>query len=194
MMDLYLVGGGGHCHSCIDVIELEKKYIIKGIFDKKENINKEILGYKIIGSDEDIPEYISLNSYFLITVGQIKSPKIRIKIFENLKKHNAQMATVVSPRAYVSKYSKIGEGSIILHDSLINSNVAVGMNCIVNTKALIEHDAIIENDCHISTAAVVNGNCHIEAGSFIGSNAVLKECIRVAARSIVPAGSFYRGK
>jgi hypothetical protein len=31
MRDLILIGGGGHCKSCIDVIELETKYAIAGI-------------------------------------------------------------------------------------------------------------------------------------------------------------------
>ena len=36
MQKLILLGGGGHCKSCIDVIEQESKYTIEGILDKKE--------------------------------------------------------------------------------------------------------------------------------------------------------------
>ena len=31
--EIILVGGGGHCKSCIDVIEAEGRFIIKGIID-----------------------------------------------------------------------------------------------------------------------------------------------------------------
>jgi len=81
--DLFLVGGGGHCKSCIDVIEQEGKFTIKGIFDKKENIGSDVLGYKVIGSDEDIHKYVSVNHFFLITVGQIKSAELRIDYLIN---------------------------------------------------------------------------------------------------------------
>ena len=54
MKNLYLIGGGGHCHSCIDVIEQENKYQIKGIFDLPDKIDKEVLGYKVIGTDREI--------------------------------------------------------------------------------------------------------------------------------------------
>ena len=192
MKDLYLIGGGGHCKSCIDVIELEGKFTIKGIFDKKENIGKEVLGYPVIGSDEDIMKYVASQVYFLITVGQIKSPDIRITIFENLKKHKANLATVVSPRSHISRSAQIGEGTIVLHDVLVNAGAIIGLNCILNTKSLIEHDAQIGTHCHVSTAAVVNGNCQVQDGCFIGSNSVLKEGAVVSARSIVPAGSFFR--
>ena len=38
---LILIGGGGHCKACIDVIELENKYKIMGILDSPKNINKD---------------------------------------------------------------------------------------------------------------------------------------------------------
>ena len=47
MKNIILIGAGGHCKSCIDVIESEKKYKIVGLIDKNKNsINKN---YKILG-------------------------------------------------------------------------------------------------------------------------------------------------
>lgn len=194
MKQLYLIGGGGHCHSCIDVIEQNTEYKIAGIFDLKENIGKKVLGYSILGSDEDLYNYIKPENFFIITVGQIKSADLRMRLYKTLKNAGANIATIVSPRSYVSKHAKVNEGTIIMHDSLINANVEIGINCIINTKCLIEHDAIIGNHCHISTATIVNGNCLVEDQCFIGSNAVLKEGAIVEEKSIIPAGSFYRGK
>lgn len=194
MKDLFLVGGGGHCRSCIDVIEQEGKFRIKGIFDIRENVGNNVLGYKIIGSDEDILTHVLPNHFFLITIGQIKSAQLRVNIFEKLKNQKASFATVISPRAYVSPHAKLEEGTIVLHDVLINASVEVGVNCILNSKCLLEHDAKIGNHCHISTAAIVNGGCKIEDECFIGSNSIIKEGITVMPRSIISAGSFYRGK
>ena len=36
MKNIILIGAGGHCNSCIDVIELEKKYKIIGLVDDKK--------------------------------------------------------------------------------------------------------------------------------------------------------------
>ncbi|HQB08035.1 MAG TPA: acetyltransferase, partial [Rectinema sp.] len=38
MKDIILIGGGGHCRSVIDVIELGNEFRIIGIIDKEENI------------------------------------------------------------------------------------------------------------------------------------------------------------
>lgn len=194
MKNLYLIGGGGHCKSCIDVIEATGDFSIMGIFDQVSNVGKKVLNYEIIGTDDDIKNYVSAESYFLITVGQIKSAEPRINIFKILSALKANIAIVISPRSHVSKYAKIGAGTIVMHDSLINADAVVGENCIINTKSLIEHDVFIQSHCHISTAAVVNGNCAIEEGSFVGSNAVLREGLKIPANTIIPAGSFYNAK
>ena len=48
---LILVGAGGHCNSCIDVVEQENKYRIVGLIDKKKKFKSK---YKVIGTDKDL--------------------------------------------------------------------------------------------------------------------------------------------
>jgi len=187
---ILLVGGGGHCHSVIDVIELENKYDIIGIVDKKELIGSDILGYKVIASDNDLETLFKKCTNAVVTVGQIKSNTIRVKLFEKLKKIGFSLPIIKSPLAYISKYTSLGEGTIIMHHSLINSNVSIGKNCIINTKALIEHDVIVKDNCHISTAAVVNGGVVVNEGTFFGSNAVSKEAVEV--QGFIKAGSLVK--
>lgn len=191
---VFLIGGGGHCHSCIDVIEAENQYEIVGIFDLKENIGKKVLGYPILDVDQNIKEYFHITKLVLITLGQIKNPDIRAKKYFELKAAGAEFVTCISPRAHVSQHASVGAGTIVMHDALVNANSVVGENCIINTKSLIEHDVRIGNNTHVSTASVVNGGVSIGELSFIGSNAVIREGVAIADRSIVPAGSFYKGQ
>ena len=192
MKNLILIGAGGHAKSCIDVIELENKFKIIGLIDFKEKVGNSVLGYPIIDSDENLRNLINKDTYFLITLGQIKSPSKRIELFEHLKKFNAKLATIVSPLAHVSKYAKVGEGSIVMHGAIINAAANVGKNCIINSKSLIEHDAIVENHCHISTGAIVNGTAIIGEKSFIGSNSTVVHGVKVLANSFVKAGSLVK--
>lgn len=189
---LILIGGGGHCAACIDVIEQEDKFAIAGIVDNA-SVSEGVLGYSILGSDDDLQKLRSEYDYALITVGQIKSPSIRIQLFEYVKSLGFSLPIIISPRAYVSRHALIDEGSIIMHDALINSRANIGRNCIVNTKALIEHDVLVEDNCHISTAAVVNGGVKIRQGSFVGSNAVTKEAVETKVDDFIKAGSLFKG-
>ena len=189
--NIILIGGGGHCVSVIDVIENDNKFNILGILDSniKEN---NVLGYKILGGDNLIPELVNENTYFLITVGQIKSYSTRKKIAEILIKNKAKLATIVSTLAYVSKHATIGEGSIIMNGAVVNAKSTIGKNCIINTKSNVEHGVSIGDFCHLSTCAVINGDSVIENGTFIGSNATISNDVSIKENSIISAGKFIK--
>lgn len=190
--EILLIGGGGHCKSVIDVIETAETYTIVGIIDRKELIGHQVLGYKIIGCDEDLSMLVSRYPNALITVGQIRNANVRIKLYGLLVSLGYNLPVVVSPRAYVSKHAVLGKGTIVLHDALINAQARIGDNCIINSKALIEHDCKIGNHCHISTGAVLNGATQIGSGTFIGSTAVSKEGSNVPESSFIKAGSIIK--
>ena len=190
---LVLIGGGGHCKSCIDVIEQTGLYDIIGILDKQDLIGQTVLGYSIIETDKQIELLVKEGYEFLITVGQIKSPHLRQALYDKLSQSKAKMATIISPRSYVSKHATIGGGSIVMHDALINADACIGENCIINSKALIEHDAVVGDFCHISTAAIINGGVEIMQGTFFGSNATSKEYVKTPNQAFIKASSLFLG-
>lgn len=188
MDTIILIGGGGHCTSCIDVIEQENRFQIAGIVDMPDKIGEKQLGYPIIGCDEDLPQLAKAHKFFLITLGQIKTPQRRIDLYDLLLELQVNLPTVVSPRAYISPHADISAGTIVMHNVLVNAGATVGANCIINSCALIEHDARIGDHCHISTNAAVNGGAIIAEESFVGSGAVIRDNIRVGRRSIIGGG------
>nr|WP_314993492.1 acetyltransferase [uncultured Capnocytophaga sp.] len=190
--NIILIGGGGHCVSVIDVIEQQGIYNIKGIIDIKENIGKDVLGYRIIGSDNDLEDLFISCPNAIVSVGQIKSSSLRIHLFQKLKTIGYHLPTIISPLAYVSKHIIIEEGTIIMHHALVNAGAKIGRNCIINTKANIEHNAQVEDFCHISTGAIVNGDCIIGKETFIGSNATISNGVTIPPNSIISAGEFVK--
>lgn len=183
---ILLVGGGGHCKACIDVIEQEGNFKIEGIIDFPGKLHKLVLGYPVVGSDVDLPDILKSCPNVLITLGQIKSPDRRMELFKDLQQMGALFPVIQSPLAYVSPHAQVAEGTIVMHHALINAAARVGQNCIINTKAIVEHDAIIEAHCHISTRAVVNGGVKIGSGSFVGSGAIAVE------NTVIPPYSFIK--
>jgi len=188
MSDLLLIGGGGHCLSCIDVIEADGKYRIRGIVQPVSDETDGICGYPVVGSDEELPFLLQETGQALVTVGQIRSPEIRIRLFELLKQSGGKLPSIVSPLAYCSKYVEMDEGTIVIHGAIVNAGASIGANCIINSQALIEHDAIVADHCHVSTGARVNGGVTIGKGSFIGSGAIIKEGILIGENVIIGAG------
>jgi sugar O-acyltransferase (sialic acid O-acetyltransferase NeuD family) len=191
--ELILIGGGGHCKACIDVIEQEGIYSIKGILDSFKEVGSNVLGYEILGGDNDIDLFVKQKCFFLVTVGQVNVGNLRKKIFQKLVKNSAQMATVISPKAYVSKYAYIGNGTIIMHGAIVNADVKIGQNCIINNLCNIDHESIVGDNSHVSTCAVVNGKCVIGEMVMIGSGAVLIQDVKVGNEIVIGAGSVVIG-
>lgn len=189
---IILIGGGGHCKSCIDVIEQEGRFTINGIVDLPKKKGQKILGYEIFANDDDIPELAKTYDNFFITMGHLDSPQRRIELFTLLKKLDKTLPVIVSPNAYISKHAKIDEGTIIMHQAVINAGSKIGENCIINNKALIEHDATIGNNCHISTGAIINGGVQVGNNTFYGSGAVSKQYITIPENSFVKANSIVK--
>ena len=189
MIPLILIGGGGHCISCIDVIESIGKYKILGIFELKEKLNSKVLQYDIVGVDDDITKYIPTCDNYFITIGHIKNPQLRILSFQSLKKNGVIVPSIVSPRAYLSSYAAVGEGSIIMHNAFVNANTTIGVNTIINTGAVIEHEASIGDHTHISTGAYVNGGCNVGDRVFIGSSSVIAHNLTITNDVVIGAGT-----
>ncbi|MCP9552821.1 acetyltransferase [Prevotella copri] len=188
---LILIGGGGHCKSVIEVAE-SAGYEIKGILDMPDEVGKEVLpGHKVIGTDDEIPQNVE-ECDFIITVGFIKNPALRIKLYNKVKAAGGRLATIIASTAHVSKYAELGEGTVIMHHAFVNAGAKIGDNCIINTFVNIEHDAEVGNQCHISTGTMVNGECKIGENCFIGSQSVCANCIEIASDIIVGAGSVIR--
>ncbi len=170
---LILVGGGGHCKSVIDVAECAG-YTVLGILDKAEDVGKTVLGYPVIGTDECMAEYVG-TAEFLVTVGQIDTPEIRKRLHAEIEKVGGKLATIISPTARVSRFAVIGEGTVVMHQAVVNADTHIGKGCIINTFADVEHDATIGEFCHISTGAIVNGGCIIGNDVFVGSQSVINQ-------------------
>ena len=185
--NLILIGGGGHCKSVIDVAE-SAGYTILGILDTAENVGKKVLNYSIIGTDDEIVNYVD-KALFAITVGQIKDASLRIKLYSKVKSAGGKFAIIIASTARVSEYCSIAEGTVVMHQAVVNADASVGVACIINTLANIEHDVIIGDFCHVSTGAMVNGNCTVGKGTFVGSQAVMVNGISITEGSLIAAGA-----
>lgn len=193
--DLILIGGGGHCRSCIDVIESNPEFKVAGIVEQPgQNRAKSILGYPILGDDNDLELLKQKYDYALITIGQMGSSNTRQRLFMHLKKSGFTLPVIISSLAHVSNHARIGEGTIVMHQAMVNAGARIGNNCILNTKCLVEHDVKIGDHTHISTAAVLNGEAVIGPGSYVGSNATIVQGKRFPGNRFFKAGSLIKSE
>ncbi len=190
MEDIILIGGGGHCKSVIDTINRLRKFNIVGILDLADKIGEEILGIKIIGTDDKL-EYFYKNGVknVFLTIGSIGDTKLRRKLYSIALNIGYNFPNVIDKTAIVSDEIEIGQGNFIGKGAIVNVSTKIGNNCIINTGAIIEHDCHIESFCHIAPGTTISGNVVIGENTHIGTNSTIIQNIAIGSNSIIGGGA-----
>lgn len=190
MQDIILIGGGGHCKSVIDSISKTKEYNILGILDLPDKVGEEILGIKIIGTDDQLEYYYKKGvRHAFLTIGSIGDSTLRKRLYFVASDIGYFFPNIIDKTAIISEKIQIGHGNFISKGAIINSDTVIGYNCIINTGAVIEHDCYIGDFCHIGPGSTLSGNVKIGCNTHIGANTTIIQNINVGENTIVGAGS-----
>ncbi|MBM3117399.1 acetyltransferase [Jeongeupia naejangsanensis] len=185
MSALVFIGGGGHGRACLEAAR-STGLIVAGFIDRDSQADMQ--GTPWLGDDDWLSQATE-GPRFLITVGQVKSAAVRMRLYGQLQALQLPLATLIASSAVVASLSRLGKGCAVLHHALINAGADVGVNCIINSGALIEHDAVIGAHSHVATGAIVNGGTRIGSRCLVGSRAVVLQGVTVADDVVIGAGA-----
>ncbi len=170
MKDLIIVGAGGlgkEVLQCVkDINRKGQRWNIKGFIDDNPDALANVkCDYQIIGAIKDWQP----NNNEVFVCG-IATPKVKEKVTQSLKSKGAVFETIISPRAYISDFVTIGEGTVILGYS-IGPNVVLG-NFTSIMGSMIGQESVI-GDFSTTTGYVNVANARLGKRVFVGSHSVI---------------------
>lgn len=177
---ILLVGGGGHAKVVLDAL-LIAGYEVVGVIDSK--YDGDFLG---VPRTKEYNGAAFPDSHIIVAVGDNAS---RMKTVASI---SHPFATITDLSATVSRFSTIGNGSMILHGAIIQPDAKVGKHVIINTGAQVDHDCSVGDYVHIAPRAVLCGNVRVGEGTLIGAGAVVLPGVSIGKWCIVGAGSVVR--
>lgn len=180
--DVILVGG---FHEIIELCQ-ECELNVVGIIDNE--LVDVYYGVPIIGTDDDAEKLFSEYRDCKVVITP-DSTRIREKLVSNYRFVGFDFATVISPRAYVSKYAEIGEGTVIQSGVNVSAETKIGSFCKLNSYCNVMHDNSIADFVTIAPNAVLLGRVTIGRASYIGANATVLPSVTIGNYSIVGAGA-----
>lgn len=187
---LLIIGSSGHAKVVIDIVEKQNKYSIVGLIDTYKAIGEEVLGYKIIGKEEDIlkwcKEYEQLHLFIAIGDNFIRN-KIVVKIAS--MGISLPYAILIHPSAQIGKGVEVGKGVAIMAGSVINSSTFLGDFSIINTKSSVDHDCKISEYASIAPGATLGGGVSVGQLGVVSIGASVKHGVTVGDNSIIGAGA-----
>lgn len=186
MIDVLLIGSGGHAKVVIEVVRACGGYRLIGCTDAHRD-SGDVLGVPILGDDEKTTDlYRSGLRHAFVALGD---NRLRVKIAHRLKAQGFSLPTFVHPSAVISPSAVVGTGTVIMAGAMINACAMVGDYCIVNTGASIDHDCIIAEGCHLAPQTALAGCVETGACAFIGVGASVIPGVKIGKGAIVGAGA-----
>ena len=185
-MNVLIFGAGGYAKEIIDLIEDNTTAKIIGLIDKN-GIGSKVLGHEILGSDQEVKRMVNSRkvTHFFVAIGDIIT---RERVYKQtsliLKPLN-----IISKKAYISKYAKLGNHVVVFPGVVINSDVEIGNNVIVNTNSAIGHEVKIGNNVNINPGASIAGKVRIGEFSTVGIGASIKENLTIMPNTLIGAGA-----
>lgn len=174
-----IIGAGGHAKVVIDCIKQEQKYEVESVVDDNYK-NRSIFDFQVLKKDNE-GQYAGQTT--IIAIG---NAAIRKKMVQELR---CEYASTIHPKAVVSSYVKIGEGTQIFASAVVNAGAEIGNHVIINTGAIVEHDCKIGDFVHLSPNSCIGGEVSIGSCSHIGLGASVIQGIEIGSNVIVGAGA-----
>lgn len=185
MKRLAILGASGHGKVVADAAELSGWDEVVFFDDAWPKCSKNSV-WPVVGNTADLLAAIKEFSGVAVAIG---NNTIRLEKLNLLRNQGASLPTIVHPHAVVSRYAKIGEGSVICAGVVVNADAQIGAGVILNTGCSIDHDCLLADAVHISPGARLAGGTIVGTCAWIGIGAVTRQLITVGAYSVIGAGA-----
>ena len=89
---------------------------------------------------------------FIVAIG---NPVARRKFQEKYQSMGWVPMILVHPSVYVAKDARIGAGTVICANAVVETGSDIGAGGIVDVGVLVDHDCIVGEYCHLATGSVL---------------------------------------
>ena len=177
-----VIGASGHGKVVADIVRRSGDTLL-GFLDDNERLPTEVAGIPVLGKVEDYVKYPEAS--FIIGIG---NSVVREKIAHQLC--DVHWYTAIHPSAVISALdTRIGVGSVVMANAVINPSAHIGEHCIINTSAVVEHDNRVENFAHISVGAKLGGTVSIGTHVWVGIGSTIVNNITICDHCTIGAGA-----
>jgi len=142
--------------------------------------------WRVEGNTSDLLKMHARYDGLIVAIGDNRVREEKIRVFLHA---GASLATLVHPRAAVSRYAALGTGSVVFAGAIINVDVRIGLGAIINTGATVDHDCVLGDAVHISPGAHLAGGVKVGHRTWVGIGASIRQLTEIGNDVMVGAGA-----
>jgi sugar O-acyltransferase (sialic acid O-acetyltransferase NeuD family) len=167
---------------------ISPKYKCIGFLDDDtDKLGEDYYGSKVIGSISEAVNFKDV--YFVNGVGSSLNFWKKKEIINKTLTPNHRFETIIHPTSSVSKFSKIGLGTVIFQNVTIASNVKIGSHVIILPNTVVSHDNTIGDYTSITSGVCISGGVTIGESCYLGANCSIIGNIDIGDYSLIGMNS-----
>lgn len=179
-----IFGTGDLAQIIADYFERDTEYSVSGFTVDAEYSQDNVVPFETV-EDYFPPE--THDMYIAVVYGDMN--RLRQKKTKEAKAMRYNIASYISPHAFVSPTAKIGEGVTIFENNVVQPFVEIGNNVILWSGNHIGHSTKIHDNVFVSSHVCISGWCDIGENSFLGVNSTVANGISIGRESWIMHGS-----
>ncbi len=153
MKKLLVFGAGQYSHVAAEIAQSV------GLYEKIDFLDDNVS--HAIGKISEYDAYLDSYDEAIVAIG---NSKVRLQLLGELQE-KIPLATLISPRAYVSPSAYVAGGCVVEPMAVIHANARVETGCLISAGAVVNHDACLAAGCHVDCNAVVTSSERILSGT-----------------------------
>lgn len=184
-----ICGAGGHAKVVADVLARQVPSVpIAGFLDDRPEMHgTELCGRPVLGSLASwLRQASKAESTLIVGIGNNRD---RERIANEITEAGFELFSAIHPSASIGYGVEIGDGSVLMANTVVNASSAIGKHVIINTSASVDHDSVIEDFSHISPGVNLAGGVTVGRGAHIGIGACVVPGVRIGEWAKVGAGA-----
>lgn len=186
MATLLILGAGGHAKVVADAA-LESGLWDDFIFLDDSWPGRDVNGrWKVCGKINDLSAWRQYGGSAVAAVG---NNRLRLNFLSALRAADFEVVSVIHPSARVSRFAKIGAGSVICANAVVNVDAELGEGCIINTGATVDHDCNLAAGVHVAPGANLGGGVTVGCCSWVGIGSAVRQYTAIGEDVVVAAGA-----
>lgn len=163
----------------IVAVTVEKKYVDSATFE----------GLPVLPFEKITEKFLPGEFEILLGIGYTHMNDVRKRIFRECKEKGYTIAQYIHSSVRLSGV-QLGEGNIILEETVIQPFVKIGSGNLIWCNATIAHDCKIGDFNTISVTASLSGFSELGNNCFIGNGAVTRDGVKVEDYTLVGAAAY----
>ncbi|NND81382.1 MAG: acetyltransferase [Gammaproteobacteria bacterium] len=147
------------------------------------------MGLPVVDINNLTTAYSSDTHKVIMAIGYSQLNQTRQELFNRVAAMGFAAETYVHPDASIFNGGEmsggIGEGSVIMPQTIVEPFAVVGKNSVIWGNCLIGHHAVVGDNCWLASGTVLAGSAAIGNNTFLGVNVTVSQHVKIAGRNII---------